>query len=84
MRIKTPEEHGRIWKLTLDSIAQADLISHLLYTFSQTSEFDEWQQQDISMLDFMELHVWMAQEPGYYEEVGYDYERFDPKGYETW
>ena len=130
LRIHTPEEHGRIWKLTLDSIAQAGLIPHLLYvdlcnewpldvwapflptgfkrtsaentawmrrtievvrssypdldyTFSQTSEFDEWKQQDVSMFDFMELHIWMAQAPGYYDEVGYDYERFDPKGYEN-
>jgi len=129
-RIHTPEEHGRIWKLTLDSIAQAGLIPHLLYvdlcnewpldvwapflakgfkrtsaentawmgraiqvvrgsypdldyTFSQTSEFDQWKQQDVSMLDFMELHIWMSQAPGYYDEVGYHYERFDPKGYEN-
>ena len=130
LRIHTPEEHGRIWKLTLDSIAQAGLLPHLLYvdlcnewpldvwapflptgfkrtstentawmrraiqvvrssypnldyTFSQTSEFDEWKQQDVSMLDLMEVHIWMAQAPGYYEEVGYNYERFDPKGYEN-
>jgi len=51
------------------------------YTFSQTTEFDKWQQQDVSMLDFMEPHIWMAQAPGYYDEVGYNYERFDLSGY---
>jgi hypothetical protein len=35
------------------------------------------------MLDFMEPHIWMAQADGYYDEVGYHYERFDPKGYEN-
>lgn len=130
MRIHTPEDHGRIWKVTLDSIAQDGLLPHLLYvdlcnewpldvwapflpkgfkrdsaqnadwmrraiqvvrsaypdldyTFSQTSEYDTWKQQDVSMLDFMELHIWMAQAPGYYDQVGYHYERFDPKGYEN-
>lgn len=130
MRIHTPEDHGRIWKATLDSIAQAGLLPHLLYvdlcnewpldvwapflpkgfkrdsaqnadwmrrairvvrsaypdldyTFSQTSEYETWKQQDVSMLDFMELHIWMAQAPGYYDQVGYHYERFDPKGYEN-
>src|SRR3954454_9189559 len=31
MGIHSPEEHGRIWKLTLDSIAHDDLLSHILY-----------------------------------------------------
>jgi hypothetical protein len=130
MRIHTPEDHGRIWKVTLDSIASDNLLPHILYvdlcnewpldiwapflskgfkrtsaknadwmrhavqvvrsaypdldyTFSQTSEYDEWKQQDVTMLDFMEPHIWMAQADGYYDEVGYHYERFDPKGYEN-
>jgi len=130
MGIRTPEEHGRIWKVTLDSIARDDLLSHVLYvdlcnewpldiwapflpkgfkrtsaqnadwmrraiqlvrsaypdldyTFSQTSEYETWQQQDVGMLDFMEPHIWMAQTDPYYDEVGYHYERFDPKGYEN-
>jgi Sugar-binding cellulase-like len=31
MGIHSPEEHGRIWKETLDSIAHDDLLSHILY-----------------------------------------------------
>jgi hypothetical protein len=128
MRIHSAEELGRIWKVTLDSIAHDGLLPNILYvdlcnewpldvwapflpegfkrtsaantgwmkraiqvvrnaypdldyTFSQTSEFDEWKQQDVSMLDFMEPHIWMAQADGYYDEVGYHYERFDPQGY---
>jgi hypothetical protein len=130
MRVHTPEDHGRIWKVTLDSIAHDDLLPHILYvdlcnewpldvwapflpqgfkrtsaenvdwmsraiqvvrsvypdldyTFSQTSEYEEWKQQDIRMLDLMELHIWMAQATGYYDEVGYHYERFDPEGYKN-
>lgn len=128
MRIHSPEELGRIWKVTLDSINHDGLLPNILYvdlcnewpldvwapflpegfkrtsaanteymrrairvvrtaypdldyTFSQTSEFDEWKQQDVGMLDFMEPHIWMAQADGYYDEVGYHYERFDPQGY---
>jgi hypothetical protein len=128
MRIRSAEEHGNIWKATLDSINSAGLIKHLLYvdlcnefpldiwapfvpkglkraseegarwmreaisvvrkaypdldyTFSFTSEYDTWQPQDVSMLDFLELHIWMVQWSDFYKQVGYNYERFDPKGY---
>ncbi|MGA7413897.1 MAG: cellulase-like family protein [Bryobacteraceae bacterium] len=130
MRIQSPEDLGRIWKVTLDSIARDGLLPNILYvdlcnewpldvwapflpkgfkrtsaenteymkraiqvvrsaypdldyTFSQTSEFDEWKQQDVSMFDFMEPHIWMAQADGYYDAVGYHYERFDPQGYKN-
>jgi len=130
MRIHSPEDLGRIWKVTLDSIAHDGLLPHILYvdlcnewpldvwapflpqgftrasadnanwmrlaiqvvrnaypdldyTFSQTSEFETWRQQDVSMLDFMEPHIWMAQATGYYDAVGYHYERFDLQGYKN-
>lgn len=130
MRIGSPAELGRIWKVTLDRLAAAKLLDRLLYvdlcnefpldvwapfvpkrlarvtpegtrwmadsigvvrkaypnlryTFSFTSEYDTWRQQDVSMLDLLELHIWMAQQGGYYREVGYNYERFDSKGYEN-
>ncbi len=55
---------------------------HLDYTFSMTSEYDTWKQQDVSMLNFLELHIWMAQASDFYKQVGYHYERFSPSGYE--
>ncbi|HZQ56094.1 MAG TPA: cellulase-like family protein [Bryobacteraceae bacterium] len=129
MHIRSAQDHGRIWKATLDSIAGAGLVDHLLYvdlcnefpldiwapflpkgltrssaqgakwmreaidvvrkaypnldyTFSQTSEWSTWKQQDISMLDFMELHIWMAQSSDFNDKIDYHYERFDLKGYE--
>lgn len=129
MRIRTPEDHGQIWKKTLDSIAAEGLLKHLLYvdlcnefpldiwapflpkgmrraspegerwmrdaiavvrksypdldyTFSVTSEYDTWKQQDVSMMDFLEPHIWMAQASDFYQQVDYHYERFDLKGYE--
>jgi hypothetical protein len=53
------------------------------YTFSVCSEFDGWERQDVSMLDLLEPHLWMAQWSDFYERVGYAYERFDPVGYDN-
>lgn len=55
----------------------------LTYTFSFTSEYDDWRQQDVSMLDLLELHMWMTHFSDFYAKVGYNYERFDPKGYDN-
>jgi hypothetical protein len=54
------------------------------YTVSFTTEYDTWREQDVSFLDFLELHLWMAQHASdFYEKVGYYYERFESKGYEN-
>jgi hypothetical protein len=55
----------------------------LSYTFSFTSEYDTWREQDVSMLDFLEPHLWMTHFTDFYGRVGYHYERFDSKGYEN-
>jgi hypothetical protein len=57
--------------------------SGLSYTFSFTSEYDSWREQDVSMLDFLEPHLWMTHFTDFYEKVGYHYERFESKGYEN-
>ena len=56
----------------------------LTYTFSFTSEYDDWQQQDVSMLDLLELHMWMTHFSDFYKQVGYNYERFDRSATTTW
>ena len=53
------------------------------YTFSFTSEYETWKQEDNSMLDFLELHLWMTHFSEFYKKVGYNYERFDTKGYDN-
>jgi hypothetical protein len=53
------------------------------YTFSFTSEYETWEKQDVSMLDFLELHLWVTHFSDFYQKVGYNYERFDPKGYDN-
>ena len=129
MAIHSAQDHGAIWKKTLDTIAAEGLLKHVLYvdlcnefpidiwapflptgtlrasalgtawmrdaiavvraaypelpyTFSMTSEYDTWKQQDVSMLDFLELHIWMAQAGDFCKQVAYNYERFSLQGYE--
>jgi hypothetical protein len=53
------------------------------YTFSFTSEYESWRDEDNSMLDFLELHLWMTHFSDFYKRVGYNYERFDMKGYDN-
>ena len=53
------------------------------YTVSFTTEYETWEKQDVSMLDFLELHCWMTHWNDFYKQVGYNYERFDPEGYEN-
>ena len=49
-------------------------------TFSFTSRYYN-KNMDVSYLDFLELHIWMANNSDYYKKVGYKYERFDETGY---
>lgn len=59
-----------------------DAYPELDYTFSITSEYDTWKQQDVSTLDFLEPHIWMAQASEFNKEVGYAFQRFDETGFE--
>ena len=36
---------------------------------------------DVSFLDFIEVHTWMATSSDYYHKLGYKYERFTDSGY---
>ncbi|MEI6195033.1 MAG: cellulase-like family protein, partial [Verrucomicrobiota bacterium] len=38
---------------------------------------------ELGFLNLLEPHIWLAQQRGYYQRVGYGYERFDAKGYEN-
>jgi sugar-binding cellulase-like protein len=132
MLLKTPQDLGRVWRHTLDSIADAGLLDTLLYvdlcnefprpwcapffapqvdtkeggarntpdgrrwmhdaiavvrtaypeleySFSFISEIES--QQDVSFLDFLELHLFMTMWSDFDEQVGYTYEFDDSQGY---
>jgi hypothetical protein len=56
---------------------------NLNYCFSVTSEYDTLDQQDVSFMDLLEPHIWMTHFGDFYEQVGYNFERFDSIGYEN-
>ena len=58
----------------------------LAYTYSFGGQYDDWQEQEIPGLDFLEPHVWMALDDvsDYYLKAGYnDYEQNSPMGYDN-
>lgn len=55
----------------------------LRYCYSITSEYDTLATEDVSFMDLLEPHIWMAQASDFYDRVGYHYERFSMTGYEN-
>lgn len=55
------------------------------YTYSFSNELSNWSDQDVSALDILEPHVWMAhpETSDYQARVGYGFERFDPIGFDN-
>jgi hypothetical protein len=45
------------------------------YTFSQSDQFQLWEQQDVSMLDFLEPHIWITNPAmsSFYADIGYSF-----------
>ncbi|GFZ30812.1 hypothetical protein CSC2_13380 [Clostridium zeae] len=134
MNIRTPEDHGQVWKITLDYIKEWGLIDNILYVdlcnefpltcwapflegvygkdqfVRDSEEISNWMkesikylrqyytdiplcysfvipytnsEEDVSYMDLIEPHIWMAQSSDFYEVVGYNYERFDSIGYDN-
>ena len=52
------------------------------YTFSFCTQYNNWAAQDVSMLDFLETHIWMAnrETSDYYDKIDYHHELFEPRG----
>ena len=62
----------------------ARLYPTLDYTYSFCSQYRDWSRQDVSMLDFLEPHIWMShpETSDWNARVGYDFEKFDPVGFD--
>ncbi len=126
-QIESPQDLGRAWVATLDTIKEAGLLGHILYVDiinewpirpwtpflsdeqrKSRPEIKRWEQQSLEVLradypdlsytfsgwpvetvepgefdgyDLFDLHIWMAGGE-FYRKIGYNYERFDPIGYE--
>lgn len=82
-------EHGWDDKESLDWMRAAVAEFKRAYpsipvTFSSTFSLQSPQfhmGSDVSFLDFLEPHIWMTNSSGFYEKVGYGFERFDDIGY---
>jgi len=75
-------EEGTAWMR--DSIAiLRDRYPQLDYCYSISSEFDTLDDQDVSYMEVLEPHVWMAQSSDFYAQIGYNYERFSSAGYDN-
>ncbi|MEO6510397.1 MAG: cellulase-like family protein [Nocardioides sp.] len=58
----------------------------LSYTYSFGGQYDDCLEQDVTALDFLEPHLWMALDDvsDYYVKAGYsDYEQSSPVGYDN-
>jgi len=55
------------------------------FTYSFVTELTTWRNQDVTALDVLEPHIWMANNEysDYYDRVGYHFERFDSSGYDN-
>jgi hypothetical protein len=73
----TPE--GRRWMRESIAVVRA-AYPELDYCFSFISEFAK--EQEVSYLDFLELHIFMPLWSDFDQQVGYQYERFESTGYE--
>lgn len=49
------------------------------YTFSQSDQFNLWEKQDVSMLDFLEPHIWITNPAmtSFYADIGYSFKLRD-------
>ena len=55
----------------------------LPYCFSITSEYENWQTEDTSMQELLELHIWIANSSDFNDEVGYHFAAFGNADYKN-
>ena len=55
------------------------------YTFSFCTQYRDWAEQDVAMLDFLEPHIWMShpETSDYNARAGYNFEKFTPDGFDN-
>ena len=85
-----PEQYSRTTPRMIDwmrtSIAVVrEAFPDIDYTFSFCDELPTWPDQDVTMLDVLEPHIWMSNNElsDFDAHVGYDYEAFSPAGFDN-
>lgn len=80
--IDRDRSHNPLQKWMRESIEELrEYYPGIPYTVS-TALIDTLKDEDVSFMDFMEPHIWMSSGE-FYNEIGYNYERFDPVGYKN-
>ncbi|WP_375479754.1 cellulase-like family protein [uncultured Jatrophihabitans sp.] len=56
----------------------------LRYTYSFAGEYDNWRDQKVDELDFLEPHIWMASDDftDFYERIGWSWDQFTPDSFD--
>lgn len=87
---KATEEHPRsgesmtAWmRDSINSVRKS--YPDLSYTYSFSSQLNDWRTQDVSMLDFLENHIWMASEDcsKFNAIVGFKFDAFVPDSFDA-
>jgi hypothetical protein len=81
-----PRKSERLTTWMRDSIALArEHYPDEDYTFSFCTQYRDWAEQDVGMLDLLEPHVWMSHPStsDWNKVVGYDFQKFSPEGFDN-
>jgi hypothetical protein len=82
--LEIPRSSERLKTWMRDSIAFCkERYPDIPYTYSFSSQLHEWQDQDVSMLDFMENHVWMVNQCEFNQIVGYNHDKTSPESFDN-
>ncbi len=80
--IKLPKTNKEVYHWIESSLAKMrKAYSQLKYNFSNWED-ENWKNRDLSMMDILDHHIWMAGGE-FYQKIGYNYEAFDNTGYEN-
>ncbi len=79
-----PVAHPRITSWMTESVDQVRAVyPDLDYTYSCAENVDTAREATLDTFDLLEPHLWMAGASDFYDVVGYQFERFDPIGYDN-
>src|SRR5699024_3978678 len=68
-RVWRIQEEGIHWMKTSIEYVRKSYPS-LDYCYSFSDELETWEKQDVSYMDLLEPHVWMAKISSFYNEIG--------------
>ena len=80
--LPTADPRVAAWMAESLSLVKAEF-PELRCGYSFAEDIRTLQAADLTALDIVDVHLWMAGTSDYYDRVGYHFERFDSKGYDN-